>query len=103
MTSHLFELDARRSSHNQVATDLRRHARKSDVVEREARDAQRATLDGHLCAEPAQTWGEAAAKARYLILLYAETQEGHDPEQRKLVRRVLSDLARLNHNEGVVS
>ena len=42
------------------------------------------------------TWAEAAAEARYLILLFAETSEARNPRRQELIAKVLDDLARLS-------
>jgi hypothetical protein len=39
---------------------------------------------------------EAAAEARYLILLFAETSEARNPRRQELIAKVLDDLARLS-------
>jgi hypothetical protein len=47
-------------------------------------------------AAPSTTWAEAAAKARYLILLFDETSEARYPRRQELIAKVLDDLARLS-------
>jgi hypothetical protein len=42
------------------------------------------------------TWAEAAAEARYLIVLFAETSEARNPRRKELIAKVLDDLARLS-------
>jgi hypothetical protein len=49
-----------------------------------------------LVAAPATTWPEAAAKARYLIQLFAATSEAQDPRRQKIIASVLADLSRLS-------
>jgi hypothetical protein len=39
---------------------------------------------------------EAAAEARYLILLFAGTSEARNPRRQELIAKVLDDLARLS-------
>jgi hypothetical protein len=48
---------------------------------------------GEPVAAPSTTWADAAAEARYLILLFAETSEARDPRRQKLIAKVLDDLA----------
>jgi hypothetical protein len=48
-----------------------------------------------MLAAPATTWPEAAAKAKYLIQLFAATADAQDPRRKKLIASVLDDLARL--------
>jgi len=42
------------------------------------------------------TWPEAAAKARYLIQLFAGTAEAQEARRQTLIASVLADLARLS-------
>jgi hypothetical protein len=49
-----------------------------------------------MVAAEAMTWPEAAAKARYLLQLYAATPDARDPRRQKLIAGVLADLARLS-------
>jgi len=56
---------------------------------------RQAELERHLFASPAITWADAAAKARYLIELFATTPEGRDPRRQQVIASALADLARL--------
>jgi len=47
-------------------------------------------------ARPSTNWAEAAARARYLIQLFASTPEGRDPRRQELILQVLEDLTRLS-------
>ena len=58
--------------------------------------ARQDELEGFLLATEATTWQEAAAKARYLIQLYAETPEGQDPRRQKLIASAIAELDRLS-------
>lgn len=49
-----------------------------------------------LVAAPATTWPEAAAKARYLIQLFAATPEARDPHRQTLIASTLEALSRLS-------
>ena len=51
--------------------------------------------DEFLLAAPSQTWAEAAAKARYLIELFAATAEAQDPRRQRIIAMVLDDMTRL--------
>jgi hypothetical protein len=53
-------------------------------------------LEGFLLATEATTWPEAAAKARFLIQLYAGTPEGQDPRRQKLIASTIAELDRLS-------
>ena len=44
---------------------------------------------------PAASWPEAAAKARYVLKLYAEGLPPEDTRPRDLVAAILEDFARL--------
>lgn len=48
---------------------------------------------------PARTWTEAAAKARYLIKLFAATPEAQDPRHQWFIANALDDLTRLCDDE----
>ena len=76
-------------------TEIRR--RLSGVkADQAAARARQDELEGFLLATEATTWQEAAAKARYLIQLYAETPEGQDPRRQKLIASAIADLDRLS-------
>jgi hypothetical protein len=53
-------------------------------------------FERHALAAPSTTWAEAAAEARYLILLFAETSEARNPRRQELIAKVLDDLVRLS-------
>ena len=59
-------------------------------------DAAKEEFERHALAAPSTTWAEAAAEARYLILLFAETSEARNPRRQELIAKVLDDLARLS-------
>lgn len=52
-------------------------------------------LELKLLAGPTDTWAKAAAKAEFLILLFAATPEAQDPRRQRLVASVLDDFSRL--------
>lgn len=95
MTDKTIDLDKRRGMSAQKETKLRRlHA---EV--REQRDALRVrqdALEEQLVAAPAQSWEEAAEKARYLLHLFAASIDAQDPRRQKLITAVLDDFARLS-------
>jgi hypothetical protein len=49
-----------------------------------------------MLAVPASSWAEAAAKARYVLNLYASELAPADRHHRDLVAAVLADFARLS-------
>ena len=52
-------------------------------------------LDMLLAAAPATGWGEAVAKARYLLILFAQTPAAEDPRRATLIADVFADFKRL--------
>lgn len=95
MTDNRVDLDARRSAAGRMATNIRRHLLKDFEAAEESLRRQQEELEMQLLAEPAETWQEAAAKAQYLIRLYAQTIEGQDARRKRLIERALGDLARM--------
>jgi hypothetical protein len=55
-------------------------------------------LEHFLLAAPATDWGEAVAKARYLLRLFARTPAAEDPRRVRLIADVLADFERLLPN-----
>jgi hypothetical protein len=94
VTEEPIVLDDRRGAAAQEATEIRRRLFKVEADQRTLRE-RRTELEKFLAAAPAQTWSEAADKARYLIGLFALTSPGRDPRRRKLIASVLEDFARL--------
>jgi hypothetical protein len=95
MTDTPVELDARRGMAAQKETEIRRllHDVHADQAALRARQDE---LESFMVAADAMTWAEAAAKARYLIQLYAATPDAQDPRRQKLIAGVLADLVRLS-------
>ena len=89
------DLDDRRSTAGQMATDIRRHSLKDFEAAQVSLRRQQEELETQLLAEPAETWAQAAAKAQYLLRLYAHTSEAQNALRQKLIERALGDLARL--------
>lgn len=88
-------LDRHRGMMAQRATEIRRHLAEVEAQQAGLRQRQ-AELERFLFAGPAASWEEAAAKARYLLLLFAETEAGRKPRDRKIIAEVLEDFARLS-------
>jgi hypothetical protein len=63
---------------------------------KELRDRQ-GLLENQLLSAPAASWPEAAAKARYVLNLYAAGLPLSDTRHRDLVVAVLADFARLSN------
>ena len=94
------ELDGRRSPAGQIAADIRRHAAQDFDAQREAARRRQRELEEQLDLGPAASWPEAAAKAAYLIRLYALTADAQDERRKHLIERALADLARLSAEPG---
>jgi hypothetical protein len=98
MSDEPLDLDKRRGMAAQKATDLRRVLADAENNARELRDLQR-VLESQLLSVPAASWPEAAAKARYVLNLYAAGLAPADAHHRDLVAAVFADFAQLS-NEG---
>jgi hypothetical protein len=98
MSDEPLDLDTRRGMAAQKATDLRRVLADAENNARELRDLQR-VLESQLLSVPAASWPDAAAKARYVLNLYAAGLAPADAHHRDLVAAVFADFAQLS-NEG---
>ena len=96
MSDKPLDLDSHRGMAAQKATDIRRIL--ADV-ENSARDlrARQGTIEAELLSAPAASWPEAAAKARYVLNLYAAGLAPSDSHHRDLVAAVLADFTRLSN------
>jgi hypothetical protein len=92
------DLDRHRGMAAQKATDIRRILADVEHNARELRDRQ-AVLEDQLLSAPAASWPEAAAKARYVLNLYAAGLAPADTRHRDLVAAVFADFTRLS-SEG---
>ena len=89
------ELDEHRGMAAQKSTEIRR--RRNEVqADQEALQGRQEEFERYAVAAPSTTWLEVAAKARYLIQIFAATPEARDPRRQELIARVLDDLARLS-------
>ena len=89
------DLDSHRGMAAQKATDIRRVLADVEANGRELRERQDA-LETQLLAVPAASWPQAAAKARYVLNLYAASLAASDSQHRMLVAAVLADFTRLD-------
>jgi len=94
MTDETIDLDKRRDADAQKATTTRRHLHEVKADQEAIRSHQH-DLEEALAAAPAASWPEAAAKARYLIQLYAASA-AIDPRHKRLIDAVLDDFERLS-------
>jgi hypothetical protein len=99
MTDDPVELDEHRGMAAQRSTEIRRRLREVEADQAALRHRQE-EFERQAVAAPSTTWPEAAAKARYLIQLFAATPEARDPRRQELIAKVLDDLARLSEVVG---
>lgn len=93
--SEPFDLDKHRGMAAQKATNIRRILADVESHAKELRDRQR-VLEDELLSLPATSWPDAAAKARYVLNLYAAGLGPDDTRHRDLVAAVIADFARLS-------
>jgi hypothetical protein len=91
------DLDKHRGMAARKATDIRRALAEVENNSRDLRERQCA-LEKELLSVPATSWPEAAAKARYVLNLYAAGLGPADSHHRDLVAAILADFARLSSN-----
>jgi len=96
MSSEPTDLDQHRGMAARKAVSIRRVLADVEKNARDLRDRQ-ALLENQLLAVPADSWPEAAAKARYILNLYAASLSPDDTRHRDLVAAVFEDFARLSH------
>jgi hypothetical protein len=94
MTDEPLDLDKHRGMAAQKATELRRVLAEVENHAKELRDRQ-AVVENHLISAPATSWPDAAAKAGYVLNLYAAGLSPGDTRHRDLVAAIFEDFARL--------
>lgn len=94
MTKSTIDLDQHRGMAAQKATELRRLLAEVAVNSKALRERQD-ELEAQLVAAPAETWVDAAEKARYLLGLFVTTPAAQDPRRQTLIAKVLDDFRRL--------
>lgn len=95
MNDNPIDLDSHRGMAAQKATDIRRVLADVEANAKMLRDHQSA-VEIQLLEVPAACWAEAAAKARYVLNLYASELALADTHHRDLIAAVLADFARLS-------
>jgi hypothetical protein len=95
MSDDPVDLDKHRGMASQKATDIRRVLADVEANAKLLRDRQ-GILEAQLLSAAATSWPEAAAKARYVLNLYAAGLAATDTHHRDLVAAVLADFARLS-------
>jgi hypothetical protein len=96
MNDEPVDLDKHRGMAAQKATNIRRALTEVESNAKDLRDRQ-AILEGQLLLLPAASWPDAAAKARYVLNLYAAGLPSDDTRHRDLVSAILADFARLEN------
>jgi hypothetical protein len=91
------DLDKHRGIAAQKATGIRRALAEVENNARQLRERQ-GVVEKQLLSVPATSWPEAAAKARYVLNLYAAELTPGDAHHRDLVAAVFADFARLTDN-----
>jgi hypothetical protein len=99
MTDRTINLDRHRGMAAQKATEMRRLLEEVQANDKALR-LRRQELETQLAAAPAARWFEAAAKARYLLNLFASTPGAQDTCTQTLIQNVLEDFRRLSQTEG---
>jgi hypothetical protein len=99
VTDQPITLDRHRGMAAQKATEVRRLLAEVESNQQALRERQD-ELEAQLIAAPAASWSEAAAKARYLLRLFATTPVAQDPRRQTLIASVLEDFARLTELDG---
>jgi hypothetical protein len=89
------DLDKHRGMAAQKATDIRRALTEVENNARQLRE-QQGVLEKQLLSVQATSWPEAAAKARYVLNLYAAELAPGDAHHRDLGAAVFADFVRLS-------
>ncbi|MCC8972369.1 hypothetical protein [Bradyrhizobium brasilense] len=95
MSDEPLDLDKHRGIAAQKATEIRRAMTDVESRARELRERQ-SVLESGLMSLAATSWPEAAAKARYVLNIYAASLSPDDTRHRDLVAAILADFARLD-------
>ena len=96
VTDNPLDLDKHRGMAAQKATDIRRILAEVENNAKDLRDRQ-TVIENQLLSSPAASWPEAAAKARYVLNLYASDLGPADTHHRDLIGAVLADFVRLSN------
>lgn len=95
MSDKPLDLDKHRGMAAQKATDIRRALAEVENNATQLRERQSA-VESQLLSVQAVSWPEAAAKARYVLNLYAAGLALGDAHHRDLVAAVFADFTRLS-------
>jgi hypothetical protein len=94
LADNTIDLDGRRGLAAQKATRKRRQLA-ADEAGHAVQRARQEELEHLLVAAPATGWVEAVAKARYLLILLAQTPAAEDLRRARLIADVFADFERL--------
>jgi hypothetical protein len=94
MNDNPVDLDKHRGMAAQKATDIRRVLADVEANAKLLRDRQ-GIVEIQLLTVPAISWPEAAAKARYVLNLYAAGLPPDDSHHRDLVAAIMADFVHL--------
>ena len=89
------DIDKHRDAEAQKATEARRQRLEDIQNDPDNQHNREQELEKLLLADPAETWPEAAARARFLIKLFAETAEAQEARYTELIAYALDDLSRM--------
>jgi hypothetical protein len=95
MNDKPLDLDKHRGMAAQKATDIRRALAEVENNATQLRERQ-SVVESQLLSVQAASWPEAAAKARYVLNLYAAGLALGDAHHRDLVAAVFADFNRLS-------
>jgi hypothetical protein len=95
MTDNPVELDQHRGMAAQKSTETRRLLQEVQADQAALRKRQE-EFEAVLMAGPATSFQETAARARYVLQLYAASYDATDPRRQRLIANVLEDLARFS-------
>ena len=95
MTDLTIDLDKHRGMAAQKETEVRRLVTEV-AAERAKLKLRQDELEKFMAAAPSRDWADAAAKARYLLTLFAASSDAADPRRQKLIADLFTDFDRLS-------
>jgi hypothetical protein len=95
MSDKPLDLDKHRGMAAQKATDIRRALAEVENNAIQLRERQ-SVIESQLISVQAASWPEAAAKARYVLNLYAAGLAPGDAHHRDLIAAIFADFTRLS-------
>jgi hypothetical protein len=95
MSDKPLDLDKHRGMAAQKATDIRRALAEVENNATQLRERQ-SVIESQLISVQAASWPEAAAKARYVLNLYAAGLAPGDAHHRDLIAAIFADFTRLS-------